>query len=182
MTPGQIIKTFKNKKGNDVIIRYPKWEDLDAATALANKLVKEEAYLMLSEKQTRKDEAEWLSESFLQIEQGKKIQFFVDVNGHYAGNCEIRVRDKRQSHVGEIGIALGKDYRDEGIGAELLTTLIDEGKKAGLKLLILHCFETNDRALHLYEKLGFTRSGLVPGMYAYNGGFVGEVTLYLPFK
>ncbi|MEK7119576.1 MAG: GNAT family N-acetyltransferase, partial [Patescibacteria group bacterium] len=71
-------------------------------------------------------------------------------------------------------------YRQEGIGYQLLSTLIEEGKKAGLKLLILHCFENNDRALHLYEKLGFKRAGLVPGVYAYKGTFVGEVTLYLP--
>ena len=180
MTPGQIIKTFKSKKGNDVIIRYPKWEDLDEATTLANELVKEEAHLMLSEKQTHEDEAKWLAESLVQIEQGKKIQLLVDVNDHYAGNAEIRVRDKRQSHVGEIGIALGKDFRDEGIGAELLTALIAEGKKAGLQLLILYCFQTNEQALHLYKKLGFTRSGIVPGIYAYKGDFVGEVTLYLP--
>ena len=182
MKPEHIIKTFTSKKGNTVVIRYPKWEDLDKATRLANELVAENTFLMLSEKQTHEDEAKWLADSLLQIEQGKKIQLFVEVNDVYAGNCEIRIRDKRQSHVGEIGIALGKAYRDEGIGGELLSALIAEGKKAGLQLLILYCFETNDRALHLYEKLGFTRAGTVPGVYAYKGSFVGEVTLYLPIK
>ncbi len=180
MKPGQIIKTFKSKKGNKVVIRYPKWEDLDAVTKFVNDLIEEDTFLMLPEKQTHKSEASWMAKTFDDIENNKKIHIVAEVNDQYAGNCEIRIHDKRQTHVGDIGISIAKDYRDEGIGAELLAALIEEGKKAGLTLLILHCFETNDRALYLYEKLGFKRAGLVPGVYAYKGSYIGEVTLYLP--
>ena len=182
MKPGKIIKTFTSKKGNEVVIRYPKWEDLDAVMEFANGLVAEDTFVMLSEKQTRADETKWMADTFAAIETGKKIQLVAEVNGEYAGNCEIRIQDKRKSHVGDIGISLGANYRDEGIGAALFSALIEEGKKAGLKLLILHCFETNARALHVYEKLGFKRAGLVPGVYAYKGSYVGEVTFYLPIK
>ncbi len=180
MESGKIIKTFTSKKNNNVIVRYPIWEDLDAMIEFANGLVAEDTFVMLNEKQTRESEAKWMADSFAAIETGKKIQLVAEVNGRYAGNCEIRIHDKRQTHVGDIGISLGADYRDEGVGHELLSALIQEGKKAGLKLLILHCFETNVRALHLYEKLGFKRAGLVPGVYAYKGNYIGEVTLYLP--
>lgn len=179
MKPGHIIKTFKSKKDNDVIIRYPKWEDLDAVTDFANGLVAEDTFVALNEPISREEEAKWFADVFAQMEIGKKIMLVAEVNHQFAGNCEIRIHDKRQTHVGDIGISLGALYRDEGIGAELLSALIEEGKKAGLKLLILHCFETNDRALHLYEKLGFKRSGTVPGVYAYKGSCIGEVTLYL---
>lgn len=180
MKPGQIIKTFTSKKGNNVIIRYPKWEDLDAVTRFVNALIEEDTFLMLPEKQTRQTEASWMAKTFEDIEKGKKIHIVVEVTGKYAGNSEIRVHDRRQAHVGDIGISLAAAYRDEGIGRELLLALIEEGKKAGLKLLILHCFETNERALHLYEKLRFKRSGTVPGIYAYKSDYIGEVTLYLP--
>ncbi len=180
MKPGHIIKTFKSKKGNNVVIRYPKWEDLDDLVIFANNLVKEDTFIMLNKEITKEEESKWLSETITQIEEGKKIQLAAVVNGKFAANCEIRVRDKKQTHVGEIGISVALPYRQEGIGHQLLTTLIEEGKKAGLKLLILHCFENNDRALHLYEKLGFKRAGLVPDVYLYKGSYIGEVTLYLP--
>ena len=180
MQSGKIIKTFKSKKGNNVIIRYPKWEDLDVVTKFVNTLIEEDTFLMLPEKQTRTSEATWMAKTFDDIEKGKKIHLVAEVNGQYAGNCEIRIHDKRQSHMGDIGIAIARPYREEGIGRVLLQTLIEEGKNAGLKLLILHCFQNNDRALNLYEKLGFKRSGTVPGVYAYKGDYVGEVTLYLP--
>ena len=182
MIPGHIIKTFKSKKGNTVVIRYPKWEDLDVVTKYVNDLIDEDTFLMLPEKQTRESEASWMAKTFDDIENGKKIHIVAEVNDIYAGNCEIRIHERRQKHIGDIGISIALPYRDEGIGAKLLSTLIDEGKKAGLRLLILHCFETNDRALPLYEKLGFTRSGLVPGVYSYKGNYVGEVTLYLPIE
>ena len=95
----------------------------------------------------------------LEIE-GKKIQLAAVVNGTFAANCEIRVRDKKQTHVGEIGISVALPYRQEGIGYQLFIYTHRGREKAGLKLLILHCFENNDRALHLYEKLGFKRAGL----------------------
>lgn len=182
MNPGQIIKTFKSKKGNDIIIRYPKWEDLDTVTEFVNALIEEDTFLMLPEKQTHTSEATWMAKTFDDIENSKKIHIVAEVNGQYAGNCEIRIHERRQAHVGDIGISIAAQYRQEGIGYELLSTLIEEGKKKGLHLLIIHCFKNNDRALHLYEKLGFKRAGLVPGMYQYKGSYVGEVTLYLPIK
>ncbi len=180
MKPGHIIKTFKSKKGNNVVIRYPKWEDLNVVTKYVNDLIDEDTFLMLPEKQTRKSEASWMAKTFDDIENNKKIHIVAEVNGKYAGNCEIRIHERRQAHIGDIGISITAQYRQEGIGHQLLTTLIEEGKKAGLTLLILHCFENNDRALHLYEKLGFKRAGLVPGVYLYKGSYIGEVTLYLP--
>ena len=180
MHPGKIIKTFTSKKGNTVIIRYPKLDDLDAVLKFVNDLVAEDTFIMLNEIQTREQEEKWLKDTLAAIASGGKIHLVADVNGHYAGNCEIRIHDKRQTHVGDIGISVAEQYRDEGIGRELLLTLIEEGKNASLKLLILQCFENNDRALHLYESLGFIHAGLVPGVYAYKGRFVGEVTLCLP--
>ena len=180
MKPGQIIKIFTSKKGNIVVIRIPKWEDLDDLVIFANNLIDENTFIMLNEKITKEEESTWLTETLKKIEEGKKIQLVAEVNGKFAGNCEIRIRDKKQTHVGEIGISVALPYRQDGIGNQLLSTLIEEGEKAGLKLLMLHCFENNDRALHLYEKLGFKRAGVVPGVYAYKGSYVGEVTLYLP--
>lgn len=181
MKPGQIIKTFNSKKGNKVIIRYPKWENLDDLHRFINTLSKEDTFIMFSgEEISREEETKWLGETLIKMETGEKIHLIVTINGSFAGNCEIRRHKRRETHVGSIGISVASQYRNEGVGSELLKTLIEEGKRMGLKLLILHCFENNDHALHLYEKLGFKRSGTVPGVYAYKGSYIGEVTLYLP--
>lgn len=180
MEPGKIIKTFKSKKGREVVIRYPKWEDLEEVLKFANNLAFEDTFVELQGPISKDEEIKWLADTIARMEQGKRVHLVASVNGQYAGNCEIRVGEKRRRHVGEIGISVAKEYRQEGIGTELLRSLIEEGKKLGLKLLLLYCFETNARAIHVYETLGFKRAGLVPGVFAYKDDFVGEVTMYLP--
>lgn len=184
MTPGQIIKKFKSKNGNDVIFRYTKSDDLDAMLNYINTLIAEDTFIgLFGEPLTLKEEEKTLKEILEGVKKNDKIFIVVEVNNAYKGNAGIhREKTRRKTHVGNIGISLAAEYRNEGIGVELMTALIEEGKKLGMKILYLTCLENNDRALHLYEKLGFKRSGYVPNACFWKGGYVGEVTLYLPIK
>jgi ribosomal protein S18 acetylase RimI-like enzyme len=78
-----------------------------------------------------------------------------------------------------LGIAIGSGYRDIGIGTEMMEVLIEESRKAGLKLLLLGVFETNNRARHLYEKLGFKEIGRVPKGIFRNGRYIDEIRMAL---
>lgn len=181
MKLGGAVKTFRSKKGNDVVFRYPKWDDLDPMLKFANDLIEEDTYIELSGKPlTRKEEEKWLKESIDQIKKGQKIRIVVEVNGKYAGGGELRIGQKRHAHVAEIGLSLGKNFRDEGIGTVLLATLIEEAKKLGLRILTLNCFENNTRACHIYKKLGFKKAGVIPGTVRFKSEYIGEVKFYLP--
>jgi RimJ/RimL family protein N-acetyltransferase len=181
MKLGQVVKTFTSKKGHKVVIRYIKREDLDDLTDYANNLIREDTYVGLSgDLVTREHELKYLEDSIKKIEKGEKIHLVVEVNGAFVGVSEIRRYDRRSQHVGEIGISIGKQFREEGIGTLFLQTLIDEGKKLGLSLLVLNCFECNSLAIHVYEKLGFKKAGIIPEMYKYKNKFVGEIKMYLP--
>lgn len=60
------------------------------------------------------------------------------------------------SKVGYIAsIAVDLNYRNKGIGAALLSKLLDEFKKAGADLVKLHCPAIATDAKKLYDKLGF---------------------------
>jgi RimJ/RimL family protein N-acetyltransferase len=90
------------------------------------------------------------------------------------------VRQKnRQVHVGEVDIAVAKPYREEGIGLILFNIMILEAKRIGLKLLRLYCYENNPRAIHVYEKIGFHKVGVIPEAILYKGTYVGQVIMYL---
>lgn len=180
MELGKIIKTVKTKKGSTAVIRWIEWSDLDNLLSYANDLVAEDTFVMLSgDPLTRDEELSYLSDSISSIERGRKIHLVGLVDGDFAGCAEVRRFDKRKSHVGEIGISLGEKYRDLGLGSELMKALIDESRRMGLRLLVLHCFETNKRAIHVYENMGFKKAGTVPGTYQYKGDYFGEDTMYL---
>lgn len=174
-------KSFISKKGNTVTFRDLRTDDLDGMLAFANALIAEDTFVELSGKPlTREEEEKTLKESLKQIEKGKKVWVVVEINGRYCGSGEIRIGSRRHSHVGEIGISVAKEFREEGIGTELLKTLIDTAKEKGLRLLTLYCFENNTRACHVYEKFGFIKSGIVPGAISYKNEYIGEVKFYLP--
>ncbi len=178
---GKIVKSFKSKKGNEVVFRYPKADDLEDCLAFANKIIAEDTYVDLSgKKKTPEDQKKWLDTLLDQVKKGEKIHLVVIVNGKYAGNGEVRIGKLRRSHTGDIGIALAKEYRNEGIGTALLNALIDEAKASKLRLLRLNCFENNEGACHLYEKTGFQRAGVIPNAIKWKDGYVGEVKFYLP--
>jgi RimJ/RimL family protein N-acetyltransferase len=127
---------------------------------------------------TLDEEKAYLEDALDKIQKGKKIHLVVEVDGQFAGSGEVRFFDKRKSHVGEIGISISDSFREEGIGTKLMESLINEARSAGLKMLVLNCFENNPRALHTYEKVGFMKSGIVPGMLFYKNEYIGEISMY----
>lgn len=180
MNQEEIVKTFKSHKGNEVIVRQLRLEDLDDLTRYANALIEEDTFILLSGKKlTRDEEMEYVADSLKKVAKGEKVHLVALINGVLASSCEVRRLNRRASHVGEIGISIAKEFREEGIGTELVRLLIEEAKKIGVTLLFLHCFDINARAIHVYEKVGFKKAGVIPGMFRYKDGVVGQVTMYL---
>lgn len=179
MKSGTILKQFKSKKGNDVIIRYSSWEDLDSLLVFANSLSKENTFVMMSgETITRNDEISYLTEQLRGVEDDTRIHLVALVSGVLAANCGIYRKRMRSRHVGDVHISISKDFREEGIGTVLLETLKEEAKKMGLTLLTLTCFENNSRAIHVYEKVGFKKAGVIPGMYKKDDVYENEVVMF----
>jgi RimJ/RimL family protein N-acetyltransferase len=67
---------------------------------------------------------------------------------------------KKFSHKGFFGMSIQEAYTNKGIGATLITRLIDWAKADNrVEKISLEVFSNNDRAIHLYSKLGFREEG-----------------------
>lgn len=78
------------------------------------------------------------------------------------GICSILVCDNpRRRHSGTLGMMVHADYQNRGVGSALLAAILDVADN-WLKLVRveLEVFADNQRAIHLYEKLGFEREGV----------------------
>jgi len=176
-----IVGQFASKKGHTVVVRYPQQEDADGMLVFANDLSREDTFVQLSgEILTREEEKEYLKNTLAAIRKNQKIQLVATIDGIVAANCGIDIDKMRKKHVGTIHISVAKPFREEGIGRKLLEILIDESRKKGLRLLTLTCLENNNRAVHLYESMGFQKSGIIPGAILYHGSYIGEVQMFLP--
>lgn len=177
---GRIVASFKSKKGNDVILRYPTPGDFQDMYTFACDIGSEDTFVTLDAPPTEAEEHEFFDRVIDEVTRKESIYLMAYVHGVFAGNGRVARGKGRNRHTGSVGISLTRPFRGEGIGTELMKSLIDEATLLGLRLLTLTCFETNTAALHVYEKLGFQQAGVIPGAIAFKGQYIGEVHLYLP--
>ncbi len=160
------LRRFRAKDGREVILRSPRWSDLDDMLELVNSLIEERAEVNLCEPYSREEEAEWLAGLLASIEKGDRISVVAEVEGHVIGHVEVRIGRCYESHTEVLGIAVKRGYRDLGIGTELMRMAEELARERGLLLITLAVFATNSRAIHVYKKLGYRIIGRVPkGIY-----------------
>ena len=73
-----------------------------------------------------------------------------------------------QAVMGEadmMNVAVAPDYRRQGIGENLVKHLVADLAERGNHSLALEVRESNQAAISLYHKLGFTQVGFRPGYY-----------------
>ena len=165
-------KAFKAKDGRNVVLRSVKWEDLDDLIEFIDSLADEGADILRTERVTREEEAEWLGGRLARIDKGELIDAVAEVEGKIVANSEVQKRTGMMSHIGDLGIGIKSGYRGIGIGTEIMKTLIEESRHAGLRILVLDHFATNKPARALYEKTGFRESGRISGGICKNGKYV----------
>ena len=175
----KVYKEFRCKDGRKVVLRTPRMSDLDDFLGFINSLVDEGADIMMTEKKSREVEADWLGKLLAEVEKGQAICVVPEVEGKVIGNSDVHRGTGKRSHTGTLGIALSQDYRDVGIGSEMMRTLIEEARKSGLEILQLSVFDSNLRARHVYEKLGFREVGRLPKAIQKGDGYVDEVVMAL---
>jgi GNAT superfamily N-acetyltransferase len=93
---------------------------------------------------------------------GGGLGLVAEVGGRIAGNLMVhRRRGRYEGHVGELSIALRRDYRGVGVGRALMETAIDWARAVGVAKLTLGVFPDNAPALGLYRAVGFVEEGVL---------------------
>ncbi len=62
-----------------------------------------------------------------------------------------------------LGVAVADAYQDCGLGQVIMQHLQDVARQLGKRRIILTVDGDNERAQHVYAKLGFTMTRLIPG-------------------
>ncbi len=97
-----------------------------------------------------------------EIATGNRLVFVYKINGEFVGegalvldtgDPDYTVPDKR---VYVSRMIVKKEYRNRGIGSEILEFLIRKAKEMGFSEMTIGVDKDNENALHLYRKYGFT--------------------------
>jgi len=170
-------RKFRAKDGREVVLRSIKWEDLDDCLEFINSLVEEGADILVDKKGSIEEEAEWLGKRLARVVRGEIIDIVAEVGGKMVANSEVEKRSGLMSHVGYLGIAIKADCRGIGIGTQIMQALVEESRKAGLKVLVLDAFATNKTAQALYRKMGFKDAGIIPKAICKNGKYIDSIRM-----
>ena len=172
MRAGTIFRRFQARDGREVTFRAPQWSDLDDMLEFINSLVDESAPILKNTKMTRAGEIDWLARYLSKLEKGKIVGIVAEVDGRFVGHVAVGPKMERSNHVGVLGISLKDGYRDAGIGTEMMNEVEAQARGIGLEVVTLETFATNKRAIHVYEKVGFTVVGRIPKGARMLDGFV----------
>ena len=103
-------------------------------------------------------EAFWIGEL---IRGAEHLALVAEADGDVVGNVLISVdRGRATEHIGILSICVASDWRDVGIGSDLVAGSQQWARTKGLRKVSLGVFPDNARAIAVYEKLGFVREGL----------------------
>ncbi len=155
---------FKDRMGDTILIRqYDHSKDRENLIKMYETFSPENRCLGLPPS-TRIGIENWVD--FL-AERGFAI--VAEIDGKIVGHCVIVPTE--DGSIADLSIFVHQDYQDRGIGQEVLKNMIEYAKNAGFKGITLITERSNERAIHVYKKLGFR---VVNPEYEYD--------MYLPLK
>lgn len=108
------------------------------------------------------------------------LMLVAECNGIIVANAIVeREKVKRFSHRAEISLTVLRDYWGRGIGSELMKRMIDFAKERKLHSLFLYARADNKRAISLYERFGFEKTGHFKDYFLINGSCFDAVYMQL---
>ncbi|MGN1103359.1 MAG: GNAT family N-acetyltransferase [Candidatus Coproplasma sp.] len=153
------------KDGRSALIRSPRDEDIQGMLDYLYISAGETDFILRYPEECSRFTAEGEKALIDKINESDNEAMLVClVEGKLAGNCHITwSKGLKTGHRASIGIALLKEFWNQGIGTRLLQELIRIAEENENILQIeLEFVEGNSRARALYEKMGFRITGVKP--------------------
>lgn len=147
-------------------IRAYHQQDIVEAIQIWNEVVEEGVAFPQMEQLTENSGHQFFTEqSFTGIayeEASQKIVGLYILHPNNVGRC---------GHISNASYAVKKELRGQGIGKQLVLHSMNKAKELGFKILQFNAVvKSNQRALRLYEKLGFVQLGTIPNGFLMKDG------------
>jgi ribosomal protein S18 acetylase RimI-like enzyme len=170
------IELYRNeyelKNGQILIVRNPEIGDEQGLINLM-KIVDSETKFLAREpgefNLTLEQEREFIKNS---INNRNRLFLIGEIDGKIIADCSVGVisNNMRFLHRAAMGIAVCKDHWNKGIGKKLMQECIKWCKEEGIEQLELEVVTQNNRAVSMYQDLGFQIYGTKKHAMKYGDG------------
>jgi RimJ/RimL family protein N-acetyltransferase len=164
------------RDGRQILLRPGRMADAESTMRNANRVGREDVYILIEEVPNLDDERRWLS-AF----DGVRNALFVAVaEGEVIGAADCHAGAfPKDRHVGGIGISIQDGWREVGLGRRMMERVLEWMRARGFEKAELAVFATNHRARRLYESLGFVEEGVRLRHLRIRGEYVDEIVMGL---
>ena len=173
---------FQLKDGCPAILRSPREEDIPSTLDYLRQSAGETEFILRYPEECDKYTPEKEKALFERVNASPNEAMIMAVaDGRVIGNCDISFyTGMKTRHRATIGIALLKDYWNQGIGTRMFEEMIRIAEENPYALqLKLEFVEGNTRARALYEKMGFRITGINPdAIRLKNGTLLNEYIMH----
>ena len=154
------------KRDFEVEYRGPVKEDAKAIVDFYNVVGGETTYLSFEKDEYPMNYEEQTADIDSVNASPNSTMLLVLVDGEIVGIGTISSTHKvKGRHVGELGIVVTQKYQAYGIGTDIMEKLIDFCRNNGVTTKItLVTRRENSNAVKLYERMGFTKEGILTDM------------------
>ncbi len=142
---------------------------------------KPETFIFLNKVPSLKEEKKWLKMEKYEIRKGELVQLVAYDGKKIIGIASARRKMQRDREKAEIGIAIIKNYRRNGLGGKMLDEVIKSAKrKLKTRILYLKTIAENEHALNLYKRAGFIEIARLKKWQKYRGKY--QDLVYMKLK
>ena len=153
-------------------IRAYETTDLSAMVQIWNEVVKDGIAFPQEEPLDLETRATFFSEQThcgVAVEDGAVLGLYI-LHPNNIGRC---------GHIANASYAVSSKARGKGVGRLLVEDSMAQGRAHGFRVLQFNAVvATNAGARHLYEKLGFTQLGTIPGGFRMPDGTYADICPY----
>lgn len=117
------------------------------------------------------------------LDDSQELHIAAYINNQIVGDLIISKisNNLKLQHRASLGISILKEYCNLGLGHKMIEIALHQAKLNGFEQVELGVFEDNDRAIHLYEKLGFKTIGKIPNAFKLKDGTYRDEILMVNF-
>ena len=141
----------------EITVREFQSEDTKDAIAIWNEVVDQgKAFPQLEDLGVEDGEAFFKEQSYtgIAVNENDEIVGLYILHPNNIGRC---------GHICNASYAVRRDLRGEHIGEKLVLDCLAQAKVKGFRIMQFNAVVANNtHALHLYERIGFTRLGVIP--------------------
>lgn len=168
------------KNGQSCVLRCPEKADAEELVKFVKAMAGETDFVLRYPEEA--DIPVLQEEFFLQhfIEAARDLMILAEVDGKIAGNCQFSEIGKgrlKVRHRCSMAIGLYKKYWGLGIGSALIELLAEKAAETGYEQMELEVVSSNSRAVGLYTKVGFVKTGEIPNAIKYKDGTYDSVDI-----